>query len=181
MKKRVTRMLLIVTIIFAVCCLPTYVVGLFSASGNDFTYFIDTLSSILLVINSCANPIVYAFLSTNFRRSFRRTVLCKKKNIRVLVDQLEGRSFELEKKNDMLKEKVDKLEERARESDSMNIGLVYKVNDLEQQGRKNSNRIVGLSGKKGERNSRRMCRTNSDICGGFAGGGSKEQRRRHCT
>ncbi|XP_021346825.1 allatostatin-A receptor-like [Mizuhopecten yessoensis] len=82
MKKRVTRMLLIVTVIFAVCCLPIHVYRLLMASGNDsptrHTYMV-MLSHLLITINSCANPIVYAFLSTNFRRSFRRTVLCKKR------------------------------------------------------------------------------------------------------
>ncbi|CAG5127338.1 unnamed protein product [Candidula unifasciata] len=86
-KKRVTRMVVIVVIIFALCWLPLQIclflqhiigveVGVSLASitiaANCFAY-----------MNSCVNPILYAFLSGNFRRSFRRFLCCSDRSQRM--------------------------------------------------------------------------------------------------
>lgn len=34
-------------------------------------------AQVLAYMNSCVNPILYAFLSENFRRAFRRVILCE--------------------------------------------------------------------------------------------------------
>lgn len=64
---------------------------------------------------------------------------------RALVEQLEGRIFDLEKENDVLKKKVETLENQAQNNEKFSASMDYKLNELEQQGRKNSIRIVGLN------------------------------------
>ncbi|XP_060082347.1 uncharacterized protein LOC132561663 [Ylistrum balloti] len=66
---------------------------------------------------------------------------------RVLVEQLEGKIFDLEKENEFLRRKVEELEEHTRNSEQSNASLDYKLNDLEQHGRKNSIRIVSVEDK----------------------------------
>ncbi|BFZ17324.1 hypothetical protein BsWGS_20363 [Bradybaena similaris] len=79
-KKRVTRMVVIVVIIFALCWLPIqiclflqHIIGM----EVDVTMASATIvANCLAYMNSCVNPILYAFLSGNFRRSFRRFLCC---------------------------------------------------------------------------------------------------------
>ena len=80
-KKRVTRMVIIVVVIFAVCWLPIQLVLLIQSAIRDFnpsisTFAISVSANCLAYMNSCVNPILYAFLSENFRRSFIRLLCC---------------------------------------------------------------------------------------------------------
>lgn len=87
-KKRVTRMVVIVVVIFAICWLPIQVI-LFaqkfqeeqerSASYISF----QMAANCLAYMNSCVNPILYAFLSENFRRSFRKFLCCTESSRRM--------------------------------------------------------------------------------------------------
>ncbi|XP_067901753.1 somatostatin receptor type 1-like [Heterodontus francisci] len=74
-EKKITRMVLMVVTVFVICWMPFYVVQL----ANVFLSRLDTTVTHLCVIlsyaNSCANPILYGFLSDNFKRSFQR-ILC---------------------------------------------------------------------------------------------------------
>uniref|UniRef100_UPI00398EBDBD somatostatin receptor type 1-like n=1 Tax=Pristiophorus japonicus TaxID=55135 RepID=UPI00398EBDBD len=74
-EKKITRMVLMVVTVFVICWMPFYVVQL----ANVFLSRLDTTVTQLCVIlsyaNSCANPILYGFLSDNFKRSFQR-ILC---------------------------------------------------------------------------------------------------------
>lgn len=76
------RLVLTVDSIFVLCWMPFYVVQLLNlfvtsldATVNLFVTSLYALSLILGYANSCANPILYSFLSDNFRRSFQH-VLC---------------------------------------------------------------------------------------------------------
>ena len=79
-KKRVTRMVVIVVVIFALCWLPIQIIFMV----QNFGVFEDDIGSIaiqfaancLAYMNSCVNPILYAFLSENFRRSFKKLLCC---------------------------------------------------------------------------------------------------------
>ncbi|XP_060687787.1 somatostatin receptor type 1-like [Hemiscyllium ocellatum] len=74
-ERKLTRLVLTVVAVFVVCWLPFYAVhlaGVFLAQRNTT---INHLCVILSYANSCANPILYGFLSDNFRRSFQR-ILC---------------------------------------------------------------------------------------------------------
>ena len=78
-KKRVTRMVVIVVAIFAVCWMPIQLILMIQYFGtypDSLTFIaIQIASNCLAYMNSCVNPILYAFLSDNFRKSFRK-VLC---------------------------------------------------------------------------------------------------------
>ena len=79
-KRRVTKMVVVVVLIFAVCWLPLQVIFLVTSFGN----YPDTIEGIIVKLafnclaymNSCVNPILYAFLSDNFRKSFRKVLGC---------------------------------------------------------------------------------------------------------
>lgn len=82
-KKRVTRMVVIVVVIFAVCWCPIQIVLVLK---SVYAYPIDPLrvvvqitSHILAYMNSCVNPILYAFLSENFRKAFHKVIACNQK------------------------------------------------------------------------------------------------------
>ncbi|XP_059139122.1 allatostatin-A receptor-like [Physella acuta] len=87
-KKRVTRMVVIVVVIFAICWLPIQVI-LFTQKFQEeqersAAYIsIQMAANCLAYMNSCVNPILYAFLSENFRRSFRRFLCCTESSRRM--------------------------------------------------------------------------------------------------
>ncbi|XP_069788498.1 somatostatin receptor type 1-like [Narcine bancroftii] len=73
-EKKITRMVLMVVTVFVICWMPFYVVQL----TNIFLSLDTTVTQLCLILsyaNSCANPILYGFLSDNFKRSFQR-ILC---------------------------------------------------------------------------------------------------------
>ncbi|XP_066468008.1 somatostatin receptor type 1 [Tiliqua scincoides] len=75
-ERRLTLLVLLVVAVFVLCWLPFYAVqlaGLFAPEPADAT--LSQLAVVLGYANSCANPVLYGFLSDNFRRSFRR-LLC---------------------------------------------------------------------------------------------------------
>ncbi|XP_067860592.1 somatostatin receptor type 2-like [Heptranchias perlo] len=81
-EKKVTKMVSIVVAVFVFCWLPFYIFNFLSLAValkptpamKGFYEFVVILS----YANSCANPILYAFLSDNFKKSFQN-VLCLKK------------------------------------------------------------------------------------------------------
>lgn len=81
-ERKVTRMVSIVVAVFVFCWLPFYVFNVTSVTGTiSTTPFLRSTFAFVVVLgyaNSCANPILYAFLSENFRKSFQN-VLCLKK------------------------------------------------------------------------------------------------------
>lgn len=81
-EKKVTRMVSIVVAVFVLCWLPFYVFNVTSVTGTiDTTPILRSTFAFVVVLgyaNSCANPILYAFLSDNFKKSFQN-VLCLKK------------------------------------------------------------------------------------------------------
>ncbi|GCB73335.1 hypothetical protein scyTo_0002484 [Scyliorhinus torazame] len=74
-ERKLTRMVLMVVAVFVLCWMPFYAVQL---AGVFLARLDTTLTHLCLILsyaNSCANPILYGFLSDNFRRSFQR-ILC---------------------------------------------------------------------------------------------------------
>ncbi|XP_075587813.1 allatostatin-A receptor isoform X2 [Dermatophagoides farinae] len=81
-KKKVTRMVVIVVIIFACCWCPIQII-LVLRSFNVYELsttkvIIQITGQVLAYMNSCMNPILYAFLSENFRKAFRRVISCNR-------------------------------------------------------------------------------------------------------
>ncbi|XP_069056306.1 galanin receptor type 2 [Pleurodeles waltl] len=79
-KRKVTRMIIIVAVLFCLCWLPHHLVILCFWFGyfplNQFTYAIRILSHLVSYANSCVNPIVYALVSKHFRKGFRKIFHC---------------------------------------------------------------------------------------------------------
>ncbi|XP_046408877.1 allatostatin-A receptor-like [Ischnura elegans] len=79
-RKRVTRMVVVVVAIFAVCWCPIQVILVLKSVDHyeitNVSVFIQIASQVLAYLNSCVNPILYAFLSENFRKAFRKVIYC---------------------------------------------------------------------------------------------------------
>ncbi|XP_034044937.1 somatostatin receptor type 5 [Thalassophryne amazonica] len=77
-ERKITRMVVVVVAVFVLCWLPFYalnIINLLVILPGDFRglyFFVVVLS----YANSCANPILYGFLSDNFKRGFRKA-LCR--------------------------------------------------------------------------------------------------------
>ncbi|CAJ1053327.1 somatostatin receptor type 5 [Xyrichtys novacula] len=75
-ERKITRMVVVVVAVFVLCWLPFYalnIVNLQMVLPGDFRglyFFVVVLS----YVNSCANPILYGFLSDNFKRGFRKAL-----------------------------------------------------------------------------------------------------------
>ena len=72
--KKVVKLLLIITITFAVCVLPYHTMGLLKEFyPHTFKYYNDILLAcyLLLYINSCLNPIIYNVFNERFRETFK--------------------------------------------------------------------------------------------------------------
>ena len=69
-----------VIVTFAACWLPTHVAFLVEAFASIDEYYrvemvaFQIVATCLAYVNSCLNPVIYAFLSENFRQSFRELV-----------------------------------------------------------------------------------------------------------
>ena len=83
-EKKVVRMLKVVTLMFAVCVLPTNVMWLWLDFGNAAQYdkFWDLVAfcNIITFANSAANPICYTILNESYRDAFKdhlSKIFCK--------------------------------------------------------------------------------------------------------
>jgi hypothetical protein len=74
----VARILLLLAVLFAFCWLPYNVLALLIDWG--FNKDIELLSYTLLLghANSAINPVLYCFMTRNFRRAVRELVLCSR-------------------------------------------------------------------------------------------------------
>ena len=76
-KRRVTRLVIIVVACFATLWLPIQTILLLKSlhiyqATTHFTVALQIVAHILAYASSCINPLLYAFLSENFRKSFRK-------------------------------------------------------------------------------------------------------------
>ncbi|NXT37467.1 GALR2 protein, partial [Pelecanoides urinatrix] len=79
-KRKVTKMIVAVAILFCLCWLPHHLVILCFWFGhfpfNRATYACRLASHCLSYANSCLNPIVYALISKHFRKRFKEVFTC---------------------------------------------------------------------------------------------------------
>ncbi|XP_048576171.1 allatostatin-A receptor [Nematostella vectensis] len=76
-RKRFTKILILVTAIYAVCWLPVLIVYTVAQYGP--TYIGSTIHNagiILLTLNSTVNPLLYTFNSKKFRMHLKKALLC---------------------------------------------------------------------------------------------------------
>ncbi|XP_077380181.1 somatostatin receptor type 5 [Festucalex cinctus] len=87
-ERKVTRMVVVIVVVFVLCWLPFFIINIVNlvviipeSSATAGIYF---FAVILSYANSCANPLLYGFLSDNFKQSFRKVLhaerLCCKAN-----------------------------------------------------------------------------------------------------
>ena len=88
-EKKVVRMLKIVTLLFAVCVLPTNVMWLWLDFGNadeyDKFWELVAFCNIITFANSAANPICYTILNESYRNAFKdhlSRIFCKISDLR---------------------------------------------------------------------------------------------------
>ena len=80
-RKKVTKLVLIVSAIYAVTWFPQLIVYVLSSYNykielGDLSYII---SVVMVTFNSAVNPVVYAFQSERFRQHFNQLLSCRKK------------------------------------------------------------------------------------------------------
>ena len=83
-KVKVTKMVIVVSILYAICWLPNLVIYMLSKFtpnlfGQGSYFFTDAfvISVVLVALNSAMNPFVYALHSTNFRRHIKGALCCR--------------------------------------------------------------------------------------------------------
>lgn len=81
-ERKVTRMVVVIVLVFVICWLPFFTTNIVNLihpipEYNTTIYFI---SVILTYVNSCANPLLYGFLSENFKQSFQKVLCVHKPN-----------------------------------------------------------------------------------------------------
>ncbi|KAM4716843.1 somatostatin receptor type 5-like [Anableps anableps] len=78
-ERKVTRMVVIIVLVFVLCWLPFFTINIvnlfYVIPENKITAEVYFSLVILTYVNSCANPVLYGFLSDNFKQSFKK-VLC---------------------------------------------------------------------------------------------------------
>lgn len=78
-ERRVTRMVVAVVAVFILCWLPFYVLNIINVvcplPEEPSLFGVYFLVVVLPYANSCANPIIYGFLSYRFKQGFRRALL----------------------------------------------------------------------------------------------------------
>ena len=77
---KITKMLVMVVSLYAICLLPNQVVWLWYEFGNaqNWHHFDEllTFGNIMVYINSCVNPFLYAGMNEEFRKGFSRFLHC---------------------------------------------------------------------------------------------------------
>lgn len=75
-ERKVTRMVVVIVVVFVLCWLPFFIINMVNlvviipeSSATAGIYF---FAVILSYANSCANPVLYCFLSDNFKQSFSK-------------------------------------------------------------------------------------------------------------
>uniref|UniRef100_A0A6Q2WRS7 G-protein coupled receptors family 1 profile domain-containing protein n=1 Tax=Esox lucius TaxID=8010 RepID=A0A6Q2WRS7_ESOLU len=75
-ERKVTRMVVVIVVVFVLCWLPFFIINIVNLiviiPESSMTAGVYFFSVILSYANSCANPLLYGFLSDNFKQSFRK-------------------------------------------------------------------------------------------------------------
>ncbi|XP_062391758.1 somatostatin receptor type 5 [Sardina pilchardus] len=83
-ERKVTRMVVVIVVVFVLCWLPFFILNVVNLvvilPENSLMAGVYFFSVILSYANSCANPLLYGFLSDNFKQSFRKVLCVRKTN-----------------------------------------------------------------------------------------------------
>ncbi|XP_069476821.1 galanin receptor type 1 [Ambystoma mexicanum] len=84
-KKKTAQTVLVVVVVFGISWLPHHVIHLWAEFGEfPFTqasFFFRIAAHCLAYSNSSVNPIIYAFLSENFRKAYKQVFKCQIGNV----------------------------------------------------------------------------------------------------
>lgn len=95
-RKRLTKMIFTVSIIYALCWLPDLTMYLLHLYNVNYSYgeLPIMIGVVLVTCNSAVNPFVYTFQSEKFRRYLKELVLCRKYRKNRVADAILGIFFE---------------------------------------------------------------------------------------
>lgn len=80
-RKRVTKMVIFVTIVYVLCWVPELLIYFLGFTGTITLEAIHhAIASALIVFNSSINPIVYSLQSSKFRKHLGELICCRKLN-----------------------------------------------------------------------------------------------------
>lgn len=94
-RRKTTIMLLAVVLVFFTCFFPFNVLGMKLAFGDsknfnfDILKHVNSVTRVLLVVNSASNPIIYNFLSEKFRAGFKSIFTCHWQALRRVTPSVE--------------------------------------------------------------------------------------------
>ncbi|KAK9542146.1 hypothetical protein VZT92_000034 [Zoarces viviparus] len=79
-KRKTAQTVLLVITAFTICWMPHHIIAMWVEFGtfplNEATFAFRIVSHCLSYGNSCVNPVLYAFLSENFRKACRQVFTC---------------------------------------------------------------------------------------------------------
>ena len=88
--------MLVVVVVFGVSWLPHHVIHLWAEFGvfplTPASFFFRITAHCLAYSNSSVNPIIYAFLSENFRKAYKQVFKCQARKESPLNDTKENKS-----------------------------------------------------------------------------------------
>ncbi|XP_039995426.1 galanin receptor type 1b [Xiphias gladius] len=80
-KRKTAQTVLLVVTAFTICWMPHHIIAMWVEFGtfplNDTSFAFRIISHCLSYGNSCVNPVLYAFLSENFRKACRQVFTCR--------------------------------------------------------------------------------------------------------
>ena len=80
-RKKVTKVALIVSVIYAISWFPQLTVYVLSNYQNNIEFgdFAYIVSVVMVTFNSAVNPVIYAFQSERFRQHFKQLLCCRRR------------------------------------------------------------------------------------------------------
>ena len=98
-RKRVTKMVIFVTLVYVLCWVPELLIYFLGFTGTITLEAVHhAIASALIVFNSSINPIVYSLQSSKFRKHLGELICCRKRNAIVPINnrgsKFEGRTDE---------------------------------------------------------------------------------------
>ncbi|XP_009872149.1 PREDICTED: galanin receptor type 1 [Apaloderma vittatum] len=95
-KKKTAQTVLVVVVVFGISWLPHHVIHLWAEFGvfplTQASFLFRITAHCLAYSNSSVNPIIYAFLSENFRKAYKQVFKCQIGNESPLKDVKENKS-----------------------------------------------------------------------------------------
>ncbi|XP_028303992.1 somatostatin receptor type 5 isoform X2 [Gouania willdenowi] len=80
-ERKVTRMVVVFVVVFVICWLPFFIINIVNLvviiPESSVTAGIYFFAVILSYANSCANPLLYGFLSDNFKQNLKKALCVK--------------------------------------------------------------------------------------------------------